>query len=1011
MRSLAQRSRPVRGRAKIASPVAANPAVDHRAAVAWSRLSSTGPSTGPYTALFEAIAEQRDGIAFFEPVVLHAHSIDSHDWAQRPNAGAERNDAARLRTEAGVQEFLDQLARQYSVVCITDHMRCGYATRLARAALKRDDITVLPGMEINCLAPPHYADAIHVLAIFPPEAGEVTIERIFVGRSVVEPTDRTGKEPVRFGDLGELRTRIHEAGGIFVLAHVENEKRGHRARFRIDRAKTLALYTEGEQLDLDLADEYRVYLANLRPDAVEVQRVEHQHHYAHFTADGAEHQVACIAPADHHSFEDYEQAGTATLLKVPRCDFRSVREALRFHATRVRLPGQATDHNAPRLIGLRLSSPSGNGIFADTTVAFSPNLNCMIGPRGSGKSTLIEALRYALGRNAQLSERAGQESKSFADLAKSTQAANLRDTRLELVYEQGDGERTVLSAAFDATEELNTRVFTRQGEDLRIGGEALIHDFPVAIFSWSEMEVLGREPGPQRDVVDRLLPPVRTLATARDAVRAQLAVNRAQITELVARLVRARAANGGRLGRHRQYSEAYNAINTPEAAALFAELDAARQRNEVINAVAGAVETIGERVAVLADTTVSDVIAATVEAAGETVGDWWVCGPAAKLNLAELDDRVNAASRDIAGALKERTDALVTLRESADAESSTVEQQLRSQTRLDDAQDLLLDQRELARERFEQVEGDRERYLGIITDLETALAVRTDLLGKLAETQDALSAARQAGLAPLNQQLAEVGGNELQIAIECDHLADRAAVIDFLNDSVLSLERAGRYVRMQIAERLAEMARPAQLSSALVAGATDRLGVTRAVGSDGALTVAEAGKLVEGCIWRKADEDADVDVVDPAVGPLLELAEQHIDDRVRIRLNGQPVDELSPGQRSSAMLPLIALAETDPLVIDQPEDNLDNAMVGDTLTRMLADLKERRQIIVATHNPNIVVGGDAEQVIVLDAPGAHRAQVIRTGSIDDQKIIDAVLTIMEGGREAFIARRKRYRVD
>jgi ABC-type transport system involved in cytochrome bd biosynthesis fused ATPase/permease subunit len=184
-----------------------------------------------------------------------------------------------------------------------------------------------------------------------------------------------------------------------------------------------------------------------------------------------------------------------------------------------------------------------------------------------------------------------------------------------------------------------------------------------------------------------------------------------------------------------------------------------------------------------------------------------------------------------------------------------------------------------------------------------------------------------------------------------------------------------------------------------------------AVDSEGALTAGEARKLVEGSVWRKADEDSGVDAVDATVGPLLELAEQPIDDRVRIRLNGKPVDELSPGQRSSAMLPLIALAETHPLVIDQPEDNLDNAMVGDTLTRILAGLKERRQIIVSTHNPNIVVGGDAEQVIVLDAPAAHSAQVTRTGSIDDEKIIDAVLTIMEGGREAFIARRKRYRVD
>lgn len=974
-------------------------------------VSSIAPSAGPYTTLFETIAKQCERIAFFEPVVFHAHSIDSHDWAQRANADVQRNDSARLETKAGVQEFLDELARHYNVVGITDHMRCGYATRLARAAMKRDDITVLPGMEINCLPAPHYADAIHVLAVFPPNTGEVAIERIFAGKSLPDPADRGGNEAVRFEDLGELRARIQEIGGVFVLAHVENEKRGHRARYRIDRAKTLALYSEGKQLALDLADEYGVYLAKLRPDAVELQRVEHQHHYAHFTADGEEHQVACVAPADHHSFEDYEKQGTATLLKVPRFDFASVREALRFHETRVRLPGQVTDHTAPRLIGLRLNSPGGHGLFADTTIAFSPNLNCMIGPRGSGKSTVIEALRYVLGRNAQLSGRAGREVKSFADLARGTQSANLRDTRLELVYEHGDGARAVLSATFDETENANTRAFTSEGEDLRIGGEALISDFPVAIFSWSEMEVLGREPGPQRDLVDRLLPGVRSLAIERDGVREQLAVNRAEVIDLVARLVRARAANGGRLGRFRQYREAYSAINTPEAAALFAGLDTARQRKELIEAVAGEIEGTGDAAEALGDATVSDAVAGTVAAADKAVRAWWADGPAVRLDLPELDARVKRAGTEVADAVKERADALTALRETAETETQAVEQELRSKTRLDDAQDLLRDQRELARERFEQVDVERERYLELVGTLDAALAARADLLRRLTAAQDALSAARQERLAPLNHQLGEVGGERLQITVERDQLADRAGVIEFLNDSVLTMERAGQYIRMQIAERLTAMAPPGELSAALVAGKVEELGAARAVGSDGALTAAEADKLVEGCVWRKRDEDAGVDVVDPAVGPLLELAEQPIDDRVRIRLNGKPVDELSPGQRSSAMLPLIALAETDPLVIDQPEDNLDNAMVGDTLTRILTDLKERRQILVSTHNPNIAVGGDAEQVIVLDAPGAHRAEVRRWGSIDDEKIIDAVLTIMEGGREAFIARRKRYRVE
>ena len=150
--------------------------------------------------------------------------------------------------------------------------------------------------------------------------------------------------------------------------------------------------------------------------------------------------------------------------------------------------------------------------------------------------------------------------------------------------------------------------------------------------------------------------------------------------------------------------------------------------------------------------------------------------------------------------------------------------------------------------------------------------------------------------------------------------------------------------------------------------------------------------------------------VDEAVPVLLELAEQSIDDTVSIRLNDRAVDGLSPGQRSSAMLPLIVLAEKGPLIIDQPEDNLYNAMVGETLTRSLADLKEQRQIIVTTHNPNIVVGGDAEQVIVLKSEDGHRAAIDITGSIDDPDVIDAVLTVMEGRRDAFEVRSKGYGV-
>lgn len=111
------------------------------------------------------------------------------------------------------------------------------------------------------------------------------------------------------------------------------------------------------------------------------------------------------------------------------------------------------------------------------------------------------------------------------------------------------------------------------------------------------------------------------------------------------------------------------------------------------------------------------------------------------------------------------------------------------------------------------------------------------------------------------------------------------------------------------------------------------------------------------------------------------------------------------------MLPLIALAESTPLVIDQPEDNLDNRLISHVLADILASLKEKRQIIVCTHNPNIVVSGDAEQVIVLNAVSDRKAKVEKHGSIDNDDIIQFVIDIMEGGRDAFRVRQHRYGMD
>ena len=144
-----------------------------------------------------------------------------------------------------------------------------------------------------------------------------------------------------------------------------------------------------------------------------------------------------------------------------------------------------------------------------------------------------------------------------------------------------------------------------------------------------------------------------------------------------------------------------------------------------------------------------------------------------------------------------------------------------------------------------------------------------------------------------------------------------------------------------------------------------------------------------------------------------ELAAVRCRDRYLIELGMDDggyrrLDDLSGGQRVSVLLSLLLETNDDrPLVIDQPEDELDNRFLFETVLPALKRLKGRRQIVVATHNPNIVVNGDADQVILLEAT-ANRGRVAQAGAIEEPAVRDAIVRTVDGGDEAFRLRRLKY---
>jgi ABC-type cobalamin/Fe3+-siderophores transport system ATPase subunit len=138
-----------------------------------------------------------------------------------------------------------------------------------------------------------------------------------------------------------------------------------------------------------------------------------------------------------------------------------------------------------------------------------------------------------------------------------------------------------------------------------------------------------------------------------------------------------------------------------------------------------------------------------------------------------------------------------------------------------------------------------------------------------------------------------------------------------------------------------------------------------------------------------------------------------IDDQVKIELDVSPsgeshfkdASELSRGQKCTALLPLLLARRASPLVIDQPEDNLDNHFIYETVVESVHRMKLTRQMVFITHNANIPVLGEADLVVVMNSDG-RRGFIEKTGTLDECR--PEIIDLLEGGEEAFELRRKRY---
>lgn len=275
----------------------------------------------------------------------------------------------------------------------------------------------------------------------------------------------------------------------------------------------------------------------------------------------------------------------------------------------------------------------------------------------------------------------------------------------------------------------------------------------------------------------------------------------------------------------------------------------------------------------------------------------------------------------------------------------------------------------------------------LVDEREAALGVVAHGLQKARDTFESKEAARNAQLASHRELVDQA------LTVMNDRLKGRVNIVripsarhESLETYLLGLKRQGLTRWWNSTE---EHPDPVRLRSALEMDDLAGVGMTAAVGTSFKEAITSEGELM---LRALRSEDA---------------------YRVEMNVGGEKatyrdLSRLSGGAQVSTLLTVLLESEDGPpLVIDQPEDEIDSAFLWDTVLPALRRLKGRRQIIFATHDANVVVNGDADLVVQLAAQ-SDRAWVEAAGAIEDPEVRAAIVATVDGGPEAFDLRRTKY---
>ena len=875
-----------------------------------------------------------------------ALQVNPHEYAKQyrgEEPAMDEGEYNRLLAERCVDHGIE-------AVGITHHNHVDHIDAMSEALTERG-ITVFPGFELKS------QEDVHVLCLYEPGTPQQLVRSYLSEFGIHDSASNTQHANKTFADLLDVVQNTQK--GLCIAAHATNSGGILRALSpgaRINAWKDknlLAIQIPGSEEDLP---------ADLRP-IVQNRNAD----YKRPTAPAKDLAVAVVNARDVKHPDDLAQPGATTRIKMASISIEGLRQAFLDPESRIVL-NSADKETLP---DLRIEAIAwGGGFLADQALHFHDALNVLIGGRGTGKSTVVESLRYVfemepLGEEARGTHRQiiksvlGSGSRIWVKVQAS------RPNPRAYLIERGYGEEPV--------------VRSEDGEVIRLRPADLIAD--LQIYGQHEIAELTRDKTRQTDLIRCFVTSENDFDVRKETLRQSLRKNRHSLVDARNELDRIEE----RLGALPGIEETLKSFKNAGLEEKLKHQSLLVREETCLKNVERKLEPFEEVLGLLTEALPVDTTLVSEEALKD-LPNRELLGKAREI-LSRLNGGATEAMRQLNATIDTAKAEVGSLREEWETAKSDskaeYEQTLRElhREKIDGAEFVRLRQRIEDLKPLKTKKDQFQKMFDSLLEQRRKLLIEWD--GLLSEEFLELQRAAKSASRKLRGQ----------VKLEVERNGDRTSLIAFLDEKM-----TGRKDQIRRAFEQADFSLRA-FADALLAGSTR-------LQEEYSVSAAQAEGLAQLPLDIKL-EFAEIEMMTITEVSLNVAAEAQPEEWKRLH-------ELSKGQKATALLLLLLLESKSPLIIDQPEDDLDNRFVTSGVVPRIRVAKRDRQFIFATHNANIPVLGDAELIAVLSASGeAGDGQGYLNpddmGAIDTPRVKSLIEDLLEGGHTAFESRRKKYR--